>query len=417
MSIPHLSSLPLAQNPGCNPQCTACHYKALPYEAQLERKNAWAQKQLAPWASVLSHLLPAPEDERLGYRQKSWLWAQKKPHSPDELESLPASNLGPDLDFGMRRAIQKNGRWTQEFVSWRSCPIHDPAIPLILEQLIDQLSRPELAALSNELVGLWFGSPHLVLVTRSPLGEEPPLDWDLIIQSPFSNAWSHVNPQVGRRIFGHQEIKHLFPKHPSDSSRAGTHLASVHPIRAFRQVANTLLKQARAQAVQALLLPKPELIVDLYCGTGELSLLLPPSIAWLGIELSEDAVHFAKTLRTRPPGLADSNSVYHEAYTGLVEHRLADPKVQAKIQGRISLFLNPPRSGLGEAALLEISKLLKRAPALNISYLSCSASSLARELPQFERLGYRVRSLQPFDFFPQTEHFETLACLEPTDSR
>ncbi|MBI3557837.1 MAG: hypothetical protein HY074_16370 [Deltaproteobacteria bacterium] len=77
-----------------------------------------------------------------------------------------------------------------------------------------------------------------------------------------------------------------------------------------------------------------------------------------------------------------------------------------------ALYLNPPRSGLGvEARELLLDVMKKNRPA-GVVYLSCSASSLARDLESFEDAGYRPRVLQPFDFFPQTEHFETLAVME-----
>jgi tRNA/tmRNA/rRNA uracil-C5-methylase (TrmA/RlmC/RlmD family) len=46
-----------------------------------------------------------------------------------------------------------------------------------------------------------------------------------------------------------------------------------------------------------------------------------------------------------------------------------------------------------------------------MSYLSCSAGSLSRDLAELEDCGLRVAALQPYDFFPQTHHVEVLALL------
>jgi 23S rRNA (uracil1939-C5)-methyltransferase len=45
-----------------------------------------------------------------------------------------------------------------------------------------------------------------------------------------------------------------------------------------------------------------------------------------------------------------------------------------------------------------------------IAYLSCHPRSLAADLRALE-VAYEIVSLQPFDFFPQTGHAETLALL------
>ena len=47
-----------------------------------------------------------------------------------------------------------------------------------------------------------------------------------------------------------------------------------------------------------------------------------------------------------------------------------------------------------------------------IAYLSCSPGSLARDLRALAGSGFRVERALPFDFFPGTDHVETLALLE-----
>ncbi|MDD3708601.1 MAG: hypothetical protein PHR17_10130 [Aminobacterium sp.] len=46
-----------------------------------------------------------------------------------------------------------------------------------------------------------------------------------------------------------------------------------------------------------------------------------------------------------------------------------------------------------------------------MAYLSCSAGTLARDLLYLEEKGYEVKHITPYDFFPNTYHVETLACL------
>jgi tRNA/tmRNA/rRNA uracil-C5-methylase (TrmA/RlmC/RlmD family) len=373
----------LGANPACNPICRVCHYKDLDYDSQLARKRAWASEKLAAWRDVLGEIIPASKEERTGYRAKSWMRSEIRDGK---------------LSFGMFRAVQIEGAWKKEFISWDGCPIHLPAIGQTTRRLAEALTHHAPRFSEEALFGIWIGSPHLVVVAREPIpAEVRDLPWSEILDPPLGRAWFHRTSQVGRKVFGRGEILALNGASPGPT----------HPIRAFRQVAQTLLVNARARAIQALLAPRPEFVLDLYCGTGDLAILLPESVGWIGIEISPDAVAYAKTLRPSNP-----RAPVHTAFVGSVEQRLVDPRVIEKISGPYSLYLNPPRSGLGPGARAEILGILRRNRPLSIVYLSCSASSLARDLEVLEGEGYRVHSLQPYDFFPQTEHFETLAILE-----
>jgi len=293
------------------------------------------------------------------------------------------------LSFGMIRAANVEGSWEKEFISWDHCPIH--TVPI--QQTLEKLRK----VLGHELHGVWVGSPHLVLVGNDPAPESlSKIDWGNVLIPPLDRVWFHQTSQVGKKVFGAGEIQQIFGP-PADS---------LHPIRAFRQVARTLLTEARGKALKSLLRKDPALVLELYCGTGELSLLLPKETAWLGIEHSKEAVAYANSLRS-------GGGAGHSAFEGAVEQRLRDRRVLEKIQGSYALFINPPRPGLMEGGREQVRALIHEKPPTSVAYLSCSASSLARDLEMFAAEGFEVESLQPYDFFPQTEHFETLALLRP----
>jgi tRNA/tmRNA/rRNA uracil-C5-methylase (TrmA/RlmC/RlmD family) len=384
----------LADIPGCNSICRACHYKNLPYSSQLERKQNWALKQLDRWKDRLGDIVPAPQSEQMAYRTKSWMRTEF---------------YSGQVSFGMTRSIRVQNKWEKEFISWDSCPIHLPAIQQTLMNLKSSFTKEQIQLLEASWVGVWFGRPHVVLVSKQDESELfRLLDWNQILVPPFESAWSHQNPQVGKKIFGHHEIQKMFGPQLAQKS------SGPHPIRAFRQIAQSLLMDARKLALKYLLESGPQLVLDLYCGTGELALLLPEDVSWLGIEISPDAVAYANTLRTShgDNGVKNnSKTILHQAFTGTIEDRLKDPRILSKISGNYSIFINPPRSGVSFEGQEKLRDLIRAHGPATLVYLSCSASSLARDLIWIEQEGFSIKLLQPFDFFPQTEHFETLAVL------
>lgn len=140
-------------------------------------------------------------------------------------------------------------------------------------------------------------------------------------------------------------------------------------------------------------------MVDAYCGIGTYS--LPVAAAgWQvhGIELSPEAVHQART-NAHQNGLSERASFEAGVVSACLGEHLAHCDV---------LFLDPPRKGLEPATL----QAIVANPPAHLLYLSCDPATLARDLAQLvESCHYRLASLQPIDFFPQTSHVETLAVL------
>jgi 23S rRNA (uracil1939-C5)-methyltransferase len=296
----------------------------------------------------------------------------------------------------MFRAIPIGEKWGKEFISWDTCPMHIEGIQATLPKLREALLRAAPGKIAETLFGVWIGSPHVVVIAKeSFVAELRAIDWPTILCEPLRQVWFHQTNQVGRSTFGEGPIVPII----------GEAVLGAPPIRAFRQISQTLLEHARKEAVSALLAESPTAILDLYCGTGEIALRLPAHIGWIGIEASKDASAFAGALRV-------DGEVPHAAFTGFVEHRLRDTKVLARIPDSYSLYLNPPRPGLGESGRELLVDLIRARRPKSVVYLSCSASSLARDLPALESVGMKILRLLPYDFFPQTEHFETLAILK-----
>jgi 23S rRNA (uracil1939-C5)-methyltransferase len=143
-----------------------------------------------------------------------------------------------------------------------------------------------------------------------------------------------------------------------------------------------------------------ETVLDLYSGTGAISLLLARQCRQVyGIELATAAVDDA--VRN-----ARANDIQTASFfAGEVRHVLPD-LVRRGVVADVAVA-DPPRAGFHPKAL---AALVALAPPL-IVYVSCNPATLARDLGDLARGGYRVEWVQPVDMFPQTPHIEAVARL------
>ena len=74
------------------------------------------------------------------------------------------------------------------------------------------------------------------------------------------------------------------------------------------------------------------------------------------------------------------------------------------------VILNPPRKGCDERVIAAIGSR----PPSKLIYVSCNPNTLARDLAMLMNgcPDFKLKSLEPVDMFPQTDHVETIAYLE-----
>ena len=141
-----------------------------------------------------------------------------------------------------------------------------------------------------------------------------------------------------------------------------------------------------------------EVIYDLYCGTGTIAQVLAPvAQKVVGIELVPEAVMAAKA-NAEKNGLSNCSFI-----AGDVMVEVENLSYKADV-----IILDPPRNGIHPKAIF---KILDFKPKLFV-YVSCKASSLARDLPYFIAAGYEVKKIQCVDMFPHTGHVETVVLME-----
>jgi 23S rRNA (uracil1939-C5)-methyltransferase len=180
----------------------------------------------------------------------------------------------------------------------------------------------------------------------------------------------------------------------------------------FRVSANSFFQTNTRQAerlfdlvVESTGLTGTETVLDLYSGTGAISLLLARRARWVyGVELAQAAVDDAGAN-------AAANSITNCTFLS-GEVRFVLPALIAKGVTAEVVVADPPRAGFHPKALHALMTLGAR----RIVYVSCNPTTLARDLGELVRGGYRLEWVQPVDMFPHTPHIEAVARLERVTS-
>ena len=142
---------------------------------------------------------------------------------------------------------------------------------------------------------------------------------------------------------------------------------------------------------------KDKIVFDLYSGTGTIAQLMAPvAKKVIGVEIVEEAVEAAKKN-------AELNGLHNcEFIAGDVL------KVLDTIEEKPDLIiLDPPRDGIHPKALTKIIDY----GVDRIVYISCKPTSLARDLEVLLARGYEAERICCVDMFPQTTGIETVCLL------
>ena len=140
-----------------------------------------------------------------------------------------------------------------------------------------------------------------------------------------------------------------------------------------------------------------QIIFDLYCGTGTITQLMSPNAKKVvGIEIVEEAVEAAKVN-------AELNGIDNcEFIAGDVLNMVDELDDKPDL-----IILDPPREGINPKAIMKIINF----DADRLVYVSCKASSLAKDLIVFEENGYSVDKICCVDMFPRTYHVECVVLM------
>lgn len=169
----------------------------------------------------------------------------------------------------------------------------------------------------------------------------------------------------------------------------------------FYQVNPEQTEMLYAKALEYADLHGDELVWDLYCGIGTISLFLAKQARQVyGVEIIPAAIEDARRN-------AQMNGIKNvEFFVGKAEEVL--PEQYARTGERADVIVvDPPRKGCDPAA---IQTMLRMAPD-RIVYVSCDPATLARDVKLLVAAGYEVGKVCPLDVFGHSAHVETVVKL------
>lgn len=143
-----------------------------------------------------------------------------------------------------------------------------------------------------------------------------------------------------------------------------------------------------------------ETMLDLYCGTGTISLCLARRARYVyGVEIVEEAVINARENAERN-GITNAEFFCGDA--GDAAKMLAEQGVVVD-----AVVVDPPRKGLFPDVIDIIAEIAPQ----RVVYVSCDCATLARDMKRFAEHGYAPEKATAVDMFPRTSHVETVVSL------
>ncbi len=178
----------------------------------------------------------------------------------------------------------------------------------------------------------------------------------------------------------------------------------------FYQVNPVQTKKLYETALSYADLKGDEIVWDLYCGIGTISLFLAQKAKQVyGVEIVPQAIEDAKRN-------AELNGITNaEFFVGAAEQVLPEKYQESKEKMAADVIVvDPPRKGC-EQTLLDT--IVQMAPK-RVIYVSCDPATLARDLRYLAERGYEVKKVRGCDMFGESVHVETVVMLshKKTDS-
>ena len=187
----------------------------------------------------------------------------------------------------------------------------------------------------------------------------------------------------------------------------------------FYQVNSFMTEKLYDKALEYAALSGDEVVWDLYCGIGTISLFLSQQARKVvGVEIVEQAIKNAKE-NARINGI-DNACFYCGAAEDIISEVMKDQDKKSAAGSDLDVVdmpdvvvVDPPRKGCDEKLIAAIGE----ASPSRIVYVSCDPATLARDIARLREYGYTLKKACVVDQFWQTRHVESCVLLERVSKR
>ncbi len=387
--------------------CGGCTLQHISYEKQLELKASYVENCLKRIGGV----------EDIRERMEPILGMAEPWHYRNKMQ-FP---VGKDRDGNVVLGFFA-GR-THSLVSLSDCPVGHPVNRSILGAVQEYLTSENIPVYDEEKhtglvrhvvtrIGFSTGELMVCIVAN---GEKLPAADHLIHNLEqaagkegvsLASLCLNVNKEKTNRILGFRS-KVLYGKDAIEDT-IGDIRFRIAP-ESFFQVNPAQTEVLYGKALEFAGLTGSEVVWDMYCGIGSISLFLARRAKQVyGVEIIPQAVENAKENAAR-------NSMENvEFFTGKAEEVVPRLYEESPELYRADVVVvDPPRKGC-ERELL--STILQMSPE-RIVYVSCDPSTLARDVHFLSEGGYALKKAVPVDMFGQSMHVEVATLLTRVSNR
>lgn len=382
----------------CARQCGGCQIQHCSYEKQL----AWKEKKVRDCLQRIGGFEEIPMEPVMGMDE------------PYHYRNKAQYPVGYDKEGNLVAGFYA-GR-THSIIPNTDCAIQHPANHMILETILAFMKQYDISAYEEKKhtglvrhiltrVGKYTGEVMVCLIINGNKLPHQDKLVEMLLQCPFDykikSVCLNINKEKTNRILGEKVVPIYGQTYIED--RIGNITYRISPL-SFYQVNPEQTQKLYGTALEYADLKGDEVVWDLYCGIGTISLFLAQKAARVcGVEIVPQAIEDARE-NARRNGFTNA-----EFFVGAAEDVVPEQYEQSGGSLRADVVtLDPPRKGCDEKLLRTVVQMEPE----RIVYVSCDPATLARDLKYLCGEGYELKRVRACDMFGHSSHVETVACLQ-----
>ncbi len=399
--------------PKCNYfyYCGGCTWQHLNYESQLHWKKQHVKDAFERLAKIdidnIYDTLPSPK--QFNYRNKmEFSFGSSRWLMPNEIENMEVIE---QKNFAL--GLHISGRY-DKIIDIDECKIQTEIGNLILQIIRDKAltfgaipwnTRDYNGFLRNLIIRKSdaYNEIMVVLVTsdKGDIGDDEFIEW-------YYNDFPDLMPNIN--VIAHAVNNSLSPVAVGDLSiikgegfiteRIMNLDFRISPF-SFFQTNSGQLNRFIEKILEFAALESEQIIWDLYCGTGSISLPAATRCKGvIGIELVQSSIDDAQKN-------AILNGIENVQFFCQDLHSKEISELLFSLPKPDTIIVDPPRAGIHFNLINHLLKIR----AKRLVYVSCNPATQARDVRLLSD-AYELVKIQPVDMFPQTYHIESVALLK-----